>query len=150
MSFDICEELLEQYRNLRFNSNAKYGWSIIPLGSIYWPDEHPADGRPIIKCHETCSTSILRLLVARMWYWENGEIAPDLQTLWDGARELIPDWPGFNRLHLDEDQRRAHEQLQSDADAVEEFFAEDSAEVSIEDKGGGVSKWTVTLKAEDD
>jgi hypothetical protein len=53
------------------------------------------------------SNAAAHLILARCGYWESGEIPKDLQQLWEEARRLIPDWPGFQRMRLTQAQKRA-------------------------------------------
>jgi hypothetical protein len=105
-SFMICDELALRLRALRFDPNAEPQTCILPLASIFWHDEWP-DGRPRIRCHDECDHAFLRLVAARAEFWRSEQIPTNFQALWDQAKEIIPDWPGFERMFITEDQRRA-------------------------------------------
>lgn len=134
-SFIICDELKAKMRGLRFDENAEYHACLLPLGSISWPDEYP-DGRPFIRCHEECRESLLRLAAARAAYWDTEQIPPEYDHLWEEAREVIPDWPGFKRLYLSEKQRQAVDQCEQQALEFFEAMTSGAESVAIEEKDG--------------
>ena len=103
-SFALCPECLAQYRALMHDPTCHYGLNSIPFCSLTWPDEHPRDGGPA-PTHEGCLESIMRLAGARTWLWKTGAIPDELKELWAEAQRMIPNWPGFLRLSLNQEQR---------------------------------------------
>ena len=94
--------------------------------------------------------AILQLLAARAQLWRTGAIPEELQAIWDEAKALLPDWPGFRRLSLTEEQARADLAGQSASDQIWEVFQEDEDEVSEEEDGTGwvqkLNTWTDLTK----
>lgn len=113
--FELCPECLANYSSLRPKVDASYVLNVMPLCSLVWPDEHPNGNIVSGPGHEICRASIIRLAGARTDLWRSGMIPAELQTLWDEARRVMPEWPGFLRLSLD-----AH-QIDSLAGCAEEL-----------------------------
>jgi hypothetical protein len=111
----------------------------MPFCSLQWPDEHPED---LDRHHEECRASILGLVGARTQLWRAGTIPEDLRELWAEARLAIPDWPGFKRLSLDENQLQS---LDGCAEELKDFIgrvAQDFPQVTFTDKGGGLTEFS--------
>jgi hypothetical protein len=117
----------------------------MPFCSLQWPDEHPEDLDHIIldrEHHEECRASIIRLVGARTQLWRAGAIPEDLRELWAEAQRVIPDWPGFKRLSLDEQQLGS---LDACAEELDDFIgrvAQDFPQVTFTDKGGGLTEFS--------
>ena len=81
----------------------------MPLGSLRWFDEHPEGGvvSDYDGSHEQCRASIIRLAGARTQLWRTGSVPVELRELWDEARRVLPEWPGFRRLSLNAEQMKA-------------------------------------------
>jgi len=77
------------------------------------------------------------LVSARTRLWLHGEIPRELSRLWEEAQQQIPDWPGFQRLKISDEQRDAVRAFQAELDAVEESLAEefDEASISVDENG---------------
>lgn len=140
-TFDLCDECLELYRGLKFDSKCEYSHCIIPFNSITWPDEHPEDGGWMDDSgegqHTQCQRSILQMLNAREALWSGQEVPAELQRLWDGARQTLPHWPGFHRLSIGEEE---HEANRACEDELTDLF--DSCEpgtLSLEETEEGLS-----------
>ena len=100
-----------------------------------WTDEHPG-GEPIIHGDAESMKSILNLLVARASYWRAKQIPQELQLLWEEARKLLPDWPGFRRMHLAPEQMAALEGCTKGADAFVEALEQLAYENEEQQVGG--------------
>lgn len=140
--FKICDELLVRLRSLHAEPNAEPRPCILPLASISWTDEWP-DAVPHVKCHNDCNEFLLRLAAARSEFWRSGEIPPEYQAFWDQARELIPNWPGFQRMRITQEQQKVVEKCESE---VEEFFkalSEEMDSVTVTEENG-VVKWSAS------
>ncbi len=114
LEFSLCEECLNKYRDLRFAKEVTLRENILPFATIFWEDEHPS-GIPRPLCDEKrCFHSISLLIAARCEYWEHGYIPSKYANVWNDAKKLIPEWPGFRRLNLsEEEQARAEVCFQS-------------------------------------
>lgn len=109
-----------------------------PVVTVVWSDEQP----PLAErmCHLACRDSFHRLLGARTHYWEHECIPEDLRSLWDEARESVPNWPGFGRLYLDEVAKENLRGARELSDALHCAFFQEADEVSVEfDEDGGFS-----------
>jgi len=136
LSFALCPECLAQYRGLAHDPTCTYGLCPFPLCSIMWSDEHPKDGLPK---HEPCSVSIIRLAGARTGLWESGAIPEHSKELWAEAQSIIPNWPGFLRLSLNEAQRDSLEACKDELDEFVGALAKDFPHMTFTDKGGGLT-----------
>jgi hypothetical protein len=134
-SFTLCPECLDQYAALRHDPAAICSLCPLPLCSLMWADEHPKDGPPN---HEPCSLSIIRLAGARTGLWKSGEIPEHSRELWAEAQRMMPNWPGFLRLSLNEAQRDSLEACKEELDEFVGAMAKDFPEMTFTDKGGGV------------
>ena len=104
--FALCADCLAKYRALMHDPTCGYSASIIPFSSLDWPDEHPTkDGVIALPAHEECRTSIVRLAAARTRLWETGAVPEESKELWAEAQRMIPNWSGFLRLSLNQEQR---------------------------------------------
>ncbi len=115
---------------------------MMPLNSLAWADEHPDNRYP--RCHESCLDSVIRLSSARKWLWLRGEIPPELREVWAQARTLIPDWPGFMRLQLDEDQMESLRACEEELQEALRIIRQDFTDVTVENLGGGVRHMKAT------
>jgi hypothetical protein len=144
ISFALCPQCLARYRALRHEPTCSYSLNIMPLCSPVWPDEHPGGG--VIPDqdpnHPECRDSIVRLAAARKRLWRTGAIPEESKELWAEAQGLIPDWPGFLRLSLNEDQRLSLEACAQEAHEIVELTAEHYPQMTFTDKGGGVVEFT--------
>jgi hypothetical protein len=147
-AFILCPECLARYQALRFDPAANYGLCSIPLCSLVWPDEHPDGAFEDDDTHRQCRVSVIRLTGARTQLWRSGSVPEDLRELWDAARRLLPDWPGFRRLSLD---RRQMESLDACLEELAEFkrmLQQHSYDVATTDEGGGLHRLTAKRTTE--
>ena len=144
--FALCPECQTKYAALRFDPAAVYSLNIMPLNSLIWADEHP-DANFVIWCddsHEHCRTFIIRLVWARTQLWRTGSVPEESHELWEDARRLLPDWPGFRRLSLD---RKQMASLDSCVDEMDDFMDAVRARfpnVTTTSEGGGLTTFTAT------
>jgi hypothetical protein len=140
MDFNLCPVCLEKYRALHYNPQAGYGPCLIPFNCIVWDDEHRPveEGGLIGPGHDGCLHSVLRLNSARKHLWRTGEVPADAQQLWREAQELVPNWPGFQRLSLTTEQFRHLQACEEEADDIMEDMRCNSSVFVVEDKGHGV------------
>jgi hypothetical protein len=80
--------------------------NLVPLCTLEWADEHPADWQTVGEPHERCLASIYQLYHIRTHLWHHGSIPKECQGYWAAAQEALPGWPGFRRLDLDERGRK--------------------------------------------
>jgi hypothetical protein len=107
-SFRLCPQCLAHYRSLVHDPDCDYTLNLMPFCSLKWSDEHPQSAEEMIidrENHGECAASVLRLVGARTHLWRTGIVPEDLRLLWEQARQAIPNWPGFQRLSLNEVQR---------------------------------------------
>ncbi len=102
--FNLCPNCLGRYRTLRLDSACKYVVVPRPFNSLVWPDEHPDQVGYFNTCCTPCRESIRLLAYARTHRWRYGELPEALVELWNKAQSMIPDWPGFKRLSLNDTQ----------------------------------------------
>jgi hypothetical protein len=85
---------------------------------------------------------------ARTQLWRSGSVPEDLRELWDGARRLLPDWPGFHRLSLDREQMESLdaclEELAGFIQAVQQAYPD----TTTTDEGGGLRRFTARRTTE--
>jgi hypothetical protein len=91
---------------LHLDSTCKYEVGPMPFNTLIWPDEHPDRNGYFMMCCVPCRESIRLLVYARTHLWRYGELPEALVELWNKAQSMIPAWPGFKRLALDEKQMR--------------------------------------------
>lgn len=138
-SFKISDELLQTYRSLTFDDSAEPQQCYHPFETIFWPDEHPDDG-PIIGNDDESNKSIILLVHARTAFWESEQVPGELQHFWDEACELIPSWPGFQRMYLTDEEKQAAAACKQRADEfyndMTQALEELAEEVQVQDDEG--------------
>jgi hypothetical protein len=149
-AFVLCPECLARYGALRFDPTASYGLCSIPLGSLVWADEHP--GGAVVDdydgTHQQCRASVLRLAGARTQLWRSGSVPEDVRELWDAARRLLPDWPGFRRPSLDLEQMGSLDACLEELAEFTRMLQQNSYDVTSTDEGGGLHRLTAKLTTE--
>jgi len=91
---------------LHLDSACRYAIGPKPFNSLVWPDEHPDRNGYFMTCCAPCRESIRLLVYARTHFWRYGKLPEALVELWNKAQNMIPAWPGFKRLELDEKQMK--------------------------------------------
>lgn len=116
--FNLCDLCLNQYRSLTYDPTCTPRPNAIPFGTVFWPDEHPftkgrfgplANHRNEESLQGTCYMTGADLTAARYGIWTTSLVEPRFKEFWMCAQRMIPEWPGFRRLHLSElpdDQKR--------------------------------------------
>jgi len=112
--FRMAEATLTAYRQLRFRANARPRVVIVPIGFVCWDDEYPAGEPPIPSGDPAAYDTLAELYAARGHYWEMGMIPDQFQELWHTAHEQMPNWPGFQRLYVDDETKRLAEYARKD------------------------------------
>ena len=149
-AFILCPECQAKYGALRFDPTASYSLCSIPLCSLDWPDEHPG-GRVVEDDdgnHQQCRASVLRLAGARTQLWRSGSVPEDLRELWDAARRLLPDWPGFRRLSLDRGQMESLDACLEELASFMQAIQHDYPDATTTDEGGGLRRFTARRTTE--
>jgi hypothetical protein len=149
-AFLLCPECLARYGALRFDPTASYSLCSIPLCSLVWPDEHP-DGAVVDDydgTHQPCRASVLRLAGARTQLWRSGSVPQDLRELWDAARRLLPEWPGFRRLSLDRKQMESLDACLEELAGFLQAVQQDYPDATTTDEGGGLLRFTARRTTE--
>jgi hypothetical protein len=148
-AFTLCPDCLASYAALRFDPAASYGLCSIPLCSLVWSDEHP--GGAVVDdydgTHQQCRASVMRLAGGRTHLWRSGSVPEELRELWDAARRLLPDWPGFRRLSLDREQM---ESLDACLEELADFMQalQQDYDITTTDEGGGLRQFTARRTTE--
>ena len=149
-AFILCPECQAKYGALRFDPTASYSLCSIPLCSLVWPDEHP--GGVVVDnsdgTHEQCRASVIRLAGARTQLWRSGSVPEDLRELWDAARRLLPDWPGFRRLSLDRGQMESLDACLEELASFMQAIQHDYPDATTTDEGGGLRRFTARRTTE--
>jgi hypothetical protein len=141
--FNLCPTCLNHFRALEFNAEAHRGSNLIPFNSLCWDDELPAEQEELdFLHHEPCKTSIIRLYATRRALWDSGRIPDQLKDFWQHAQETIPDWAGFKRLVLSQDDRAALKFCDEETEELMDSFRKDASVFSMTDQGGGVIGFT--------
>ena len=105
LSFSLCPDCLDKYRSLHFDPSCSYFFNYHPVSSMVWPDEHPEKWTE--ECCLKCKVSICNLTTLRTKLWREGKIPDKYQDFWAQAQRMIPNWPGFKRLSLNEEEMEA-------------------------------------------
>lgn len=135
-AFSVCSRCRDKYRALRYDPTCGYSLNVIPYCSLSWPDEHP-NGR-FCGCRPKCRVSIMRLAHARTQLWRNGEIPAEYRDLWNQAQAIIPNWPGFKRLTLDEAQMRSLDGCRAELEGLLNGITTFFPRTELTDEGGGL------------
>ena len=146
-NFHLSPDVLARYQALRYDSAAKRGHMIVPLGTIYWADEHP-DGLPATD--PVSEPTIMRLLLIRSNLWRTGKIPDEDLPFWLEAQRVLPDWPGFQRLALSALNRNRDMRAEEDADSFFVSLAADSEAFWADLKEDGTIEWSAKLKRPED
>lgn len=148
LRFTLCPECLGKYRSLRFDPKAQL-WLATTAASMYWKDEHPSGELPPpsfayrhakeLQAHMECGDSLRGLLNARTMLWRRGSIPEQWQAFWAQAQQALPEWPGFKRLILDEEQRLSLEHAGAEHEEIMEWFSKQSSQVVVHHRPDGVT-----------
>jgi hypothetical protein len=128
--FKISPAVRDDYRKLAYKQDAQCEWSIIPLSSLVWEDEHPGGKCTVPEMDEESRISVIQLTAARTALWLHGRVPGELQQLWEEAKAVLPEWPGFKRLTLPDEDREAVRRFREELDACEAELFADADEVS--------------------
>ena len=138
LQFTLCSDCQAQYEALRFDPASDCEMNFMPLGSLRWFDEHPEGG--VVSdhdgSHEQCRASIIRLAGARTQLWRTGSVPVELRELWDEARWVLPEWPGFRRLSLDAEQIKSLDGIAMEQREIMGVVREVFPYTSIKDEDG--------------
>ncbi|CAG0927887.1 hypothetical protein TFLX_00674 [Thermoflexales bacterium] len=85
------------------------------------------------------------LINARSGYWEDGGVPKHLLDAWEQAEALIPSWPGFQRLHLSDEQREKIRACVQSAQDFFDVFATQGDTVEIQEVAPGIEEFSVTI-----
>lgn len=134
-TFSLCPECRNLYGELRYDPTCEYSLCPMPLCSLIWPDEHPDQWYR--RCCEKCQESLRRLAHARTHLWRHGQLPRDHRELWEEAKAIIPNWPGFSRLSLDQEQMDSLDGCGIELDEMMGVIARSFPNITLSDKGGG-------------
>ncbi|MFZ4858174.1 MAG: hypothetical protein ACOYL3_17435 [Desulfuromonadaceae bacterium] len=134
----LCKKCISRYRWLRHNPDSTYMLGFDPIAALVWHDEHP-DGKPEAVGHrQQCKDWMHNLMEARNYLWVHGEVAEAHKALWEEAQLLLPEWPGFKRLKLNDDEMESYQDCISERTDIFAMVAEKyNAEFSYRCTGVG-------------
>jgi hypothetical protein len=112
-----------------------------------WSDEHPPAMTIFNRGHQACSYSVMRLVSARKWLWRTGQVPAELEQVWRGAQETIPDWPGFRRLTLSAEEMQDLDSCEEETASLMDSLRSDASTFAVSDEGGGVAHFSAHLPA---
>jgi len=141
----LSQDAINKIRALTLNPKAEMISCIIPLGSVYWTDELPGPYKFLAFTEGADRDYVIQLFAIRINYWNTGEMSSEDQQLWNSALIEFPEWPLFQRLHLNEAEKSAHENVQNDAEAFFAGLANEADEFSTEQEEGGVTSFSATF-----
>ncbi|MDH3751326.1 MAG: hypothetical protein OEU90_10380 [Gammaproteobacteria bacterium] len=133
----------------------------MPYGTLVWHDEHPGaeDYSSYLEemgndLDDPTDQTIHRLIIARQHIWHDGSVPKELNTFWTEARQAIPEWPGFRRLSLSNDQYAAVLACEADSREVHnswlEAWAGDADDLETKDLGGLLTSTSFTVWRRED
>lgn len=137
IGFSLCPECLAQFQGLRFRVDARIQSNLMPFGSIVWDDELPARDERYFTRHRECNFSLIRLFGLRRHIWLSGSYAGADSKLWRQAQALMPEWPGFGRLKLNESEMESLRFCMEETEEIMESFRKESDVFAVTDEGGG-------------
>ena len=143
--FKLSPSALAEYRALTFSHDARLEISLLPLGTLVWEDEHPGGKCMLPDLDDVSWKSMILLVGARTALWLDGEVPEHLQPAWDEAMLVLPDWPGFRRLTITDDQRDDVRFAQKELDAFEESLFGDADSFSRTKDGTGIVEINATF-----
>jgi hypothetical protein len=98
--------------------------------------------------HQQCRASIMRLAGARTQLWRSGSVPDDMRELWDAARQLLPDWPGFRRLSLDCEQMESLDACVEELAGFMQILQQDYPDATTTDEGGALRRFSARRTTE--
>jgi len=137
-SFSLCSDCLEKYKALCFDPSCSYVLNTLPLTSLQWEDEHPKKWTS--ECCKECKTSICNLVQARDQLWRECKITDQYQNVWTQSQRMIPNWPGFNRLTLNDEQIEELDECLEGLTELIEATVKKYPNIEIIDEGRGLSE----------
>jgi hypothetical protein len=143
MTSSLSNSAVATIESLRFDPEAEMRFCLIPLGSIYWSDELPS--KMFLEFSEGADRNFaMRLFAIRINFWNSGELNSKERFFWNEAQARFSRWPIFQRMELTDESRRAHEEVQKEA---EEFFvhlSEEADELELS-KDGDYTSFSTTF-----
>ena len=130
----LSDGALNYLRPLTFNSNATRLSCAIPLGGIYWSDEIP-DFQALLTLPHSDRDLIFRLFSIRFTLWANDKLSEDDQAYWRNAQNLVPDYPVFHRVNIDDGDRAAQIAIEEDVIAGFGLFLGDADKSTLNNDG---------------
>ena len=145
-NMELTEKTIIQIRSLSFDPNAKIMPGITTaIGSITWSDEIPNQDYINFLIEPNCD-QIFRLFSIRMHYWDTGTMSQEHETYWREAQRQFPDWPLFQRLELNKEERRAHEKAQAKNKILENIIFSLADEIEVRTEGGITTRTAIIIR----
>ena len=115
----LSAELVSRLSQMPMRRDAELRVSYLPLGSIYWTDELNEIVDELIAADEADADALLRLFRIRAHMWDEELVDDADREFFLAAREQVPDFALFQRLHIDGDALKLHREVK---DAATEFW----------------------------
>ena len=141
--FSLCPVCAEKYGALRFDPTCTEWLNTTPFCSLRWSDEDPKHqiaAMTFDESHKECRDSIIRLAGARTHLWRTGNIPEEFRELWEEARCVLLNWPGFQRLSLNRDQREALDDCEVELDELLGAIGDVFPNMTFVEKEGGLTE----------
>jgi hypothetical protein len=106
----LSEKAVALLAAFSYRPDAAWGVNILPFGSIYWKDEMPSLADLIDNQDDMLI--IHAMFGIRMKLWDHELLNAQDQRLWDAVKSQVPRWALFQRLKLDEEQKRARKEAE--------------------------------------
>src|ERR1700722_6508420 len=121
---------------LTYRADARMGFSLMPMGGIFWEDELPNHNQFLLKIPEDDKRHIIRLFGIRVRLWNGQTLGNEDRQFWDTMQLLAPYWAFFERLSVSADELYEQEKVAKAADEVYEALFEDADKVEITEQDG--------------
>ncbi len=121
----LSAELVSRLSQMSSRRDAELRVSYLPLGSIYWTDELNEIVDELITADEADADALLRLFRIRARMWDEEPVDDADREFFVIAREQVPDYALFQRLHIDGDTLKLHREVKEAATEFWRVFFED-------------------------
>jgi hypothetical protein len=102
-----------------------------------------------LEFREAADRDFAMRLFARINFWNNGAMKKDDRAFCNEAKIRFPGWPVFQRLELINESRRAHLEIQAEAEQLFVNLSAEADEFECLDEGD-YSLFSATFKVADD
>ena len=103
----LLDTTIEYLRGLTYDPKAERRAYILPVATIYWPDELP-DEELLRESSTEALWQVFRLMSIRKQLWDDEELSIDEQTFWSAALSQAPNSPIFQRMEISKEDHEQH------------------------------------------